>query len=148
LPAIEDKACILFSFPVARRMTVVHDFMLEVVEALAVDAGAALLTVGLGTIATDAITTGGNVTTVDVDSYILSASITMGTAGYYHPLSASTSTWLTSQMGGTVTQLASQYIKGAATDVPVVAAYASNAGGTLSGGSFRVHMLISELPGF
>lgn len=144
----EDKAIILFSFPVASRVTLVHDFLFQVIDVFTVDAGAALCTVGLGTIATDAITTGGVVTTVDVDSYILSASITFGTAGYYHPLTASTSTWLTSQMGGTVTQLASQYIVGAATTVPVVAAYPANAGGAITAGSFRVHMLVSELPGF
>jgi len=144
----EDLAIILFSFPVASRVTVVHDVMFQVVDIFTVSAGAALCTVGLGTIATDAVTTGGNVTTVDVDSYILSASITFGTAGYYHPLSASTSTWLTSQMGGTVTQLASQYIVGAAATVPVVAAYPSNAGGAITAGSFRVHMLVSELPGY
>lgn len=143
----EDKAVILFSFPVADRVVWVHGFIFQIVTAWTVDAGAALCTVGRGTIATNDITTGGDVTTDDVDSYILSASITFGTAGYYMPLSASTSTWLTSQMGGTVTALASQFMKGAAATVPCVVAYPSNAGGALTGGTARVHMLVSELPG-
>lgn len=143
----EDLASLLFSFPVAGRLTIVHQVMFQVTTVFTVGAGAAVCTVGLGTIATDAVTTGGDVTTVDVDSYILTADITFGTTGYYMPVTAHTSTWLTSAYGGTVTNLASQFIVGAATTVPVVVAYFSNAGGAITGGKARFHMLISEVPG-
>lgn len=145
--AVEDKAVQLFSFPVAGRVTWVLGVLFQVVSAITVDAGTALCTVGLGSLATDIITTGGVVTDVDQDSYLLTADITFGTAGFYMPLSAHTSTWLTSQMGGTVTNLASQFIVGAATTVPCICAYPSNAGGALTAGKFRVHLLVTEVPG-
>jgi hypothetical protein len=145
--ASEDLAAILFSFPHAGRLTMVHEVIIQVTEGFTVGAGAALCTVGMGTIATDDITTGGVVTDVDADAFILTASITVATAGYYMPLSASTSTWLTSQKGGTITNVVGQFIVGAATAVPVVCAYISNAGGAITAGKIRAHFLISELPG-
>jgi len=143
----EDKAAMLFSFPNAGRITLVHEVLIQVTEAFTVDAGAALCTVGLGSLATDIITTGGVVTDIDQDSYILTASITVGTIGYYAPLTASASTWLTSQKGGTQTALASQFIKGATTTVPCICAYISNAGGAITAGKIRAHFLVSEIPG-
>lgn len=143
----EDKAAILFSFPHVDRVTMVHEVIIQVTQGFTVGAGAALCTVGIGSLATDDITTGGVVTDVDQDSYILTASITVATAGYYPPISASTSTWLTSQKGGTITLLGSQFIVGAATAVPVICAYMSNAGGAITAGRIRAHFMISELPG-
>ena len=145
--AAEDLASILFSFPKADELTIVHQVIFEVTTVFTVGAGAAVCTVGIGTIATDAITTGGDVTTVDVDAYILTADITFSTAGYYMPLTSHTSAWLTSAYGGTVTNAPSQFIVGAATTVPVVAAYFSNAGGDITAGKARFHMLISKVPG-
>lgn len=143
----EDKAAVMFSFPTAGRMTIVHQVMFQVTTVFTVDAGAAVCTVGLSTLATNAVTTGGVATTVDADSYMLTTQITFGTAGYYMPVTATTSTWLTSAYGGTVTALASQFITGAATTVPAVTAYFSNAGGAILTGKARFHMLISEVPG-
>jgi hypothetical protein len=145
--AAEDLDTVLFSFPVAGRLTIVHAVMFQVTTVFTVSAGAAVCTVGIGTIATDTVTTGGAATTVTANAYILTTDITFGTAGYYMPVTAHHGAWIISAMEGTVTNAASQYIVGAASTVPVVIAYFSNAGGAISTGKARFHMLISEVPG-
>lgn len=142
--ACEDLAALLFSFPVASRVTIVHEICLQITEAFTVGAGAALTTVGTGSIATDAVTTAGNVTTVDVDDFIVSADITFTTLGYYWPVNGCD--FLTAKAAGSISGPVA--IVGAATTVPVIVAYPSNAGGAITAGKFRVHALISELPGF
>ena len=145
----QDLAAVLFSFPVVSRKTIVHAFIVQVTTGATASAGTVTFTVGLASLLTDDVTTGGVATTIDVDSYILAADITCATAAYYMPTTTNTSTWLTSAMGATVTNLASQYITGIAAAVKCVAAYwACSAGGTILTGKARVHMLISEVPGF
>jgi hypothetical protein len=140
----EDLSALLFSFPVASRVTIVHEICIQVTTLFTVGADATVGTLGLGTIATDAITTGGNVTTVDVDDFLVTADVTWGTVGYYWPVTGCD--WLTAKAAGTMA--APAVIVGAAATVPVIALYLSNAGGAITAGKCRVHALISNLPGF
>ena len=137
----EDKENCLFSFPTAGLITIVHEVVLQVVVALTSSTG---ITIGSGTLATDAVTTGGTLTNVDADEYLLAADITVGTPGFYGPVTAHTSDWLTA--AAAKTYAAPRFITGAATTVPVVYAVCTNTG-TITAGSFRVHMLISNIPG-
>lgn len=137
----EDGSNCLFSFPVAGRITIIHEVVLQVVVALT---SSTVITVGSGTIATDDITTGGTLTNVDADEYLLAADITVGTAGFYGPTTANTSDWLTAKAAGTYA--APRFIVGAASTVPVVYAVTTNTG-TITAGSYRVHMLITNIPG-
>jgi hypothetical protein len=143
----QNKAAVLFSFPTVSRKYIVLAFIFQVTTVFTVSAGAASVTVGLASLLTD--TASDVATTIDADSYILNADITLTTAAYYMPTTTNTSTWLTSQLGCTVTNLASQYITGIDAAVKCVAAYfACSAAGSILTGKARVHMLISEVPGF
>lgn len=135
----KDKAAILFSFPYPGRVTLVHEICLQITEACTGGTPAGL--VGTGTIATNDVTTGGNVTDVDQDDYIATDAVTWGTLGYYYP---GTCDFITAKAAGTLT--GPTVIVGAASTVPVIAAYCTNVG-TPTAGKFRVHVLISEIPG-
>lgn len=137
----EDCENLLFSFPTAGLITIIHEVWLQVVVALTANT---VITLGSGTLATDAVTTGGTVTTVDADEYLLAADITVGTPGFYAPVTGHTSDWLTAEAART--GAAPRFIKGAATTVPCVYAVTTNTG-TITAGSYRVHMLISNIPG-
>ena len=141
----EDLAAMLFSFPVASRMTLVHEILVQVTTVFTVSAGALVLTLGTGTLATDAITTAGTVTDRDVNCYMESVSdVTSGTLGYYAP---GTGDFKTAKAAGSLVD-ADVMIVGAASTVPCVCIYLSNAGGSITAGKLRVHMLVSNLPGF
>lgn len=141
--ACDDKGALLFSFPLrggVDRRFLIHEIGLEVITPFA--GGTVAMTVGSGTLATDAITTGGNITIVDADEYILNASLTLGTAGYYPPLTASTSDWLTARAAHSAEV---QYVICADTTVPCIyAALTSDA--AITAGAARVHALISKVP--
>jgi hypothetical protein len=139
----EDLASILFSFPASQGTVLVHEICVQITTVFTVDAGAAVGTLGVGTLATDAVTTGGDVTTVDVDDYIVTADITFGTAGYYWPTNGSD--FLTAKAAGTIS--GPVVIVGADATVPAIVIYLSNAGGVISTGKCKVHALISHLPG-
>lgn len=141
--AAEDLASVLFSFPVASQVIIVHEICIQITTAFTVGAGAAVGTLGVGTLATNLITTGGDVTTVDVDDFMVTADVTWGTAGYYWPTNGSD--FLTAKAAGSVS--GPVVITGAETTVPVIALYLSNAGGAITAGKCRVHALISVLPG-
>lgn len=141
-PTAEDAENCLFSFPTAGLITIVHEVVLQVVVALT---ASTVITIGSGTLATDAVTTGGTLTNVDADEYLLATDITVGTPGFYGPVTGqTTSDWLTAEAART--WAAPRFIKGAATTVPVVYAVCTNTG-TITAGSFRLHMLISNIPG-
>lgn len=144
--ASEDLAAMLFSFPVASRHTVVHEILVQITTVFTVSAGAVVMTLGTGTLATDAITTGGTVTDSDVDEMIEDGAtdVTFATLGYYAP---KTGDFATAKAAGLLNDK-SVLIVGAASTVPCVCMYLSNAGGAISTGKLRVHMLISNVPGF
>lgn len=137
------KAAILFSFPVASRRTVFLQVLLQVTEAFA--GGTPAGTLGIGTLATDAITTGGDVTTVDVDEFITNTDITWATPAYYEVTATNGSDYEDAVKTGLYPTPA--HIIGAATTVPCVCLYLTNVG-TYTAGKCRVHMLVTDVPGF
>jgi hypothetical protein len=137
----DDKGAILFSFPKAGSVTLVHDIVVENFEVL--DTGVTV-NVGIGTLATNAVTTGGVVTEVDRDQYIKGASVVLTANTKWGPTTAQTSTWLTAAVAMAFDAV--RVIVGAATAVPAVYSYTEKAG-AIATGTFRVHMLISSIPG-
>jgi len=145
----DDRKAVLFSFPIAASISpgygtsliLIHQVAFEVTSDFA--GGTIVLTIGQGSLATDAITTGGAVTDVDADMYILSADITTATAGWYLPTTGNTSPWLTDSAAGTFTTDIT--IVPAATTVLAVVAYLTS-DAAITAGEGRVHMLISEIP--
>jgi hypothetical protein len=138
---IKDKGAVLFSFPKAGQIILIHEvvFQVEVVFT-----AGTTCTIGSGSIATEAITTDGTVTNVDVDEYMLAADITLTTLGYYGPTTGTGSDWLTTTVSHTYA--APRFILGAAATVPVVYTVVTNAG-AIAAGAGRLHMLITNIPG-
>ena len=137
---LKDKACTVFSFPVAGLITIVNEVILEVLLAFT---ATTVIDVGLYTLATDAVTTAGDATLVDVDEYIKQADITATTAGVYGSLTGATaSDWLTAAAANTYA--APRIIVGAAATVPCVALTPATA--TIIVGKCRLHMLITNVP--
>jgi hypothetical protein len=136
----DDLAAILFSFPKASEAIVIHEICIQIVTAIT--GGVPSGTLGMGSLATDAVTTGGVVTTVDVDDFMVTGDVTWGTAGYYWPTSGSD--FLTAKAAGSISGPAVQ--TGAATTVPCVVLYLDSTT-TLAAGNCRVHALISRIPG-
>lgn len=136
----EDKGALLFSFPKAGEIIIVEEVLVENVAAIT---ASTTIDIGSGTIATDAVTTGGDITIVDADEYIKTADASLSAGAVWGSTTANTSDWLTAKAAGTFA--APRYITGAASTVPVVYASVANSG-TVSAGSFRVHMLITRLP--
>jgi len=137
---VKDKGCVVFSFP-ATKTLFVERVVVEVIKAFTAGTTAHL---GLGTLATDAVTTGGNVTVVADDEYILHEDITMTTKGLYGATTANTSAWLTSSLTGTFAS--PNIIVGVAATVPCIYLIATNAG-NITAGKCRVHMRIDIIPG-
>jgi hypothetical protein len=135
--AIDDKYVILFSFPTAGQFIFVEQVIIEVITAFT---AGTTFDIGLCTLATDAVTTGGVGTTVDDNEFMESADITATTPGYYHAASATGNDWLTAKIAAVPT---SPYmITGAATTVPAVMLIGANAG-TIAAGVARIHMFIN-----
>jgi hypothetical protein len=132
------KGAMLFSFPTAGQIIVVQEV---VVQNIVAATGGNTVNIGSGTIATNAVTTGGDITIVDLDEYFLAADYAVTAGVILGPTTANTSDWLTAKAAGT--WAAPRFITGAASTVPVV--YATI--GTASAGTFRVHMLVTILPG-
>lgn len=137
----DDKAAVLFSFPKAASVTVVYDVVVQNYEVL--DTGV-VIDIGIGTLLTNAVTTGGVVTEVDRDQYVKGASIVLTANTTWGATTAQTSTWLTATVAKAFD--ATRVIVGAAAAVPAVYAYTSKSG-TIATGTFRVHMLVSSIPG-
>jgi hypothetical protein len=135
----EDKYAVLFSFPTADKMTMILDAVVQIVTACT---ASTLIDLGYHTLATDGVTTGGVATTVDIDDYIAQGAITVGTPGFYR---AATSDWLTLRTAF-ASQAAPFVITGAASTVPCIATLQSNTG-TIAAGTWRVHLLVTDLPG-
>jgi hypothetical protein len=139
--ACDNLAAILFSFPVAGRNYFLHQMAFELIEAY--DSTTPLVTIGSATIATDIITTGGLTTDVDVVGYFNATDITEATPAYYLPIATGTSPYYDALVANTRSVL---MIMGAATTVPCICAYVTNASGTFTTGQGRLHVLISEMP--
>jgi hypothetical protein len=137
----EDKGAILFSFPKVKKYFV-EQVVFQVITAFT---SSTLINVGLGTLATDAVTTGGDITIVDLDEYIKQDDITVGTAGWYASDTAHTSDWMAAKILGSFVE--PYLIIGAASTVPAVYVTMTNTG-TIAAGTGRVHMMITEIPGY
>ena len=148
-PDADDQDAVLFSFPITKSVSpgygnnliLIHQVAFEISTAFV--GGTLALTFGQGSLATDAVTTAGTVTDVDVDMYILSADITFATPGWYLPTTGNTSAWLTDSEAGTFTTDIT--ITPADTTVLAVVAYLTS-DAAITAGAGRLHMLISELP--
>jgi hypothetical protein len=135
---LKDKACVLFSFPTANQQVFILGACFEVITEFT---ATTVIDVGSYTLATNAVTTAGDATLVDVDDYIPQADITATTAGYYW---AATGDLVASMGAGTAVDTARKIV-GAATTVPCIAATLQTA--TVVAGQGRLHMLVTILPG-
>lgn len=135
--AIDDKYCVLFSFPTAGQFIFIEQIIVEVV--LAFTAGTTF-SIGSSTLLTNAVTTGGVGTTVDEEEYMEAADITATTAGFYHPAAAAGNDWLTAKIAAVPT--APYMLTGVAVAVPTIHLLAANAG-SVAAGKARVHMLVN-----
>jgi hypothetical protein len=131
---------ILFSFPKAGRIMLVSNILVQMITTAT---ATATIDIGVGSLATDAVTTGGTLTYSAVDGYIKTADQTLTAGAVYGPGSGG-STWLTAHLAQLSVTSNARFIVGAATTVPVIAAFV---GGTVTAGSFRVHALVTILPG-
>jgi len=146
VPAADDLAALLFSFPITKSVSpgykpfFIDHVVLEIVTAFD---GTASITLASGTLATDAVTTGGDVTEVDADEYMVSDNIDETAIGYYPASSAGTEPdWQTAKI--LEDGVMPYYHVPADTTVPCI--YAVLTGGTITVGSARLHILISEIP--
>lgn len=133
----DDKGALLFSFPAAdvnARQVIIHAAIAEVITGFV--GGTPTVNIGLGTVATDAVTTGGDITIVDADEYIPTADITVATPGFYPALTGdSVVLWAAGKL---------VVLTPADATVPVIyASVASNA--ALTAGYGRLHLLLSRI---
>lgn len=142
----DDKGALLFSFPDLADYFL-HEIVVDVKTAFA--GGTVALTIGSGTIATDDVTTGGDITIVDADEYMTSGEITPGSVGYYPGGAVAIdadgvvtgSDWAKAKFEGDISLL---IIEGADANVPVI--YASlTSDATITAGEAYVHILVSKL---
>lgn len=139
--AADDKGALLFSFPKAGQIILIEAVVVQNVAAIT---ASTTINIGSGTLATDAVTTGGDITIVDADEYVATADVALTAATLWGPTTANTSDWLTAKAAETYA--APRVITGAATTVPCVYASVANSG-AISAGTFRIHMLITVIPG-
>jgi len=136
---IAANAALLWSFPAAKygtRKILLHGFAVQLITAYT--GGTPAINIGSGTLATDVVTVGGTVTTVDVDDYIPAADVTCATPALYW---AATGDWITSAL--LMTNAAPCVITPADATVPVITATCA---ASAAAGLFRVLALISEVP--
>ena len=140
-PDSDDLGALLFSFPAAQwgdSILLIEKICCQVTTAFA--GGTITVDIGSGTLATDDVTTGGDITIVDADDYIPTADITSGTIGTYF---AATGDWITAKL--LMTELDPVPITPADSTVPCIyASVASDA--AITAGKARVHVLITEVP--
>ena len=134
------KGAILFSFPRAGEIVVVSNILVQVISTLTTTA---TIDIGAGSLATDDVTTAGVLTYSAVDGYIKTADQTL-TAGAVYGAGSGGSTLLTAHLAQLGVTSNARFIVGAATTVPIIWAAV---GGTVTAGSFRVHALVTILPG-
>ena len=142
--ACDDQDAILFSFPITgivgpsygEGVVLIHAVVYEVITAYN---GTPDILVGVGSIATDDITTAGSITDVDVDEYFQTGEITVATPGYYYPGTGDIVAILAANTFGA-------YGKIVPADSTVLCIEAQLTGGVITTGAGRLHVLISEVP--
>lgn len=135
----DDLGALLFSFPDPLKRYLIHQCLADVTEAFA--GGTVACTVGLGSLATDDVTTGGLVTVVDVDDTLDATDLsTMAGITMLFATASDLGVAIVANSGvaGTST------IVGAATTVPCIYATLTSSD-VITAGKFRVKMLITEL---
>jgi len=127
---------VLFSFPAKKgTLVLVHQVAFQLVTAF--NGTSASVIIGSGTIATDAVTTGGAISIVDADEYFATGEITEATPAWYWPA--------TSDFFG-VLELSKPYeITPADTTVPIIYANYTATAGTATTALGYLHMLVSEI---
>jgi len=136
---VKDKGLLLFSFPSAARVTILHDIVVQ--NILAITASSTIV-IGFGTIATNAAVTGDDITYNATDGVMATGSEVLTIATVWGP--AAGSTWVTAAAAAAYS--ASRVFVGAATACPCLFMVMSNVG-TITAGSLRVHCLVSNVPG-
>ena len=134
---LKDKACVLFSFPVAEQHIIIHEIVVKVTRAFT--SGTSLV-LGTYTLAEDNVLPGGVATVVKEDAYVESGDIIPGTIGVYFP---TVGDFVDSRASG-VTINGGNLIIGSATNVPAVVLTPKDT--TISMGQAKVQMLISVIP--
>jgi len=143
--ACDDLDTILFSFPVTgiigpsygSGLILIHMIAFECTTTYTANSD---LLVGVGSIATDDITTDGTITDVDVDEYFETGDITLTTAAWSVPNGGD---YLGLLVAGTYSAYA-QIVPADSTVLCIEAQVTCDT--TLAAGSGRVHALISVLP--
>jgi hypothetical protein len=135
----EMKPLLLFSFPVAGQIIVVHEIAIQVITGFT---SGTKFVLGYGSIATDTITTGGVLTNTYRDGLVDVTAVTMATAAYYGPGTASA--WYTA--AGLNGFTAPRIFTGAAATTPTIHCFIANAA-AINVGELRVHLLVSKIPG-
>jgi hypothetical protein len=138
---LKDKACVLFSFPVAGQKIIIWDIACQIIKDFTATTA---LVVGYGTLATDAVTTAGSVDYAGATTanFMTAANFTAITAAWYYPAAANT--WLTARAAGTHVDKAN-LITGVATAVPCVTLTLATSTPII--GQIQVHMQIAIVPG-
>jgi len=127
---------VLFSFPASRgKIVCVHQAVFELVTAF--NGTSAAILIGIGTIATDAITTGGAISIVDADEFFEAAEITEATPGWYWPTA--------SNLFDALELSTPLVITPADADVPIIYANYTATAGTATTALGYLHVLMSEI---
>ena len=135
----DDLGALLFSFPDPNRRYMIHQCLADVTEAFA--GGTVACIVGTGTLATDDITTGGDVTVVDADDTLNATDLS--TMAGITMLFATASDLGVSIVANTGVAGTTTFV-GVATSVPCIYATLTSSA-AITAGKFRVKMLITEL---
>jgi hypothetical protein len=137
--AADDTEAVLFSFPKASQKIFIHQAVLDISEAFA--GGTVAMTIGSGTLATDAVTTAGTCTNVDVDDYLNATDLsTMGSAIMVPAINSDLGVAILANTMPATARL----ITGAASTVPCIYA-ALTSSGTITAGKARLKLLVSIL---
>lgn len=143
---ITKGVILAFSHDTVGKVTFVHNFVIQIITAYT---AGSTFTVGFGRLASVGVTTAGDITTdaggtgCAADAYCLAADITATTAGYYGPLTATGSAWLTAVVAQSY--VSPFKIDGLAACHTVYATLAN--AGAVAAGAARIHMLVSHVPG-
>lgn len=136
----DDLGGLLFSFPKAKYTGVIliNSVMLEVVTAFD---GTPVITFGFGTLATDAITTGGDITIVDADMLMTTAVAIPGTIGLKIQGASGFVTGLVTSIPATQVDMI------VPADATVPAVYCTLTGTTaITTGSAYLHLNVTHIP--
>ena len=141
----DDQDAVLFSFPITKlvapgygnNLVLIHQMVVEVITAFD---GTAVIVVGVGSLATDDITTAGTVSDVDIDEYFADGDIAEDAIGWNVPSGGDYFTLMAA-----FTQTA--YAQIIPADTTVLCIEAQLTGGVITVGAARVHALISVVPG-